>query len=395
MKAIIVDFDGNYLIVATKRGDFKRIYNNYPGCQVGDEIEVHRRKPFSFNSINSWVYSKKIMVGVACLLIMITASYSVVGYARPVTFVTMDINPSVELLLNRYDYVLKARGLDENGKTIVGDGRALRNVTLKSALSLLISRAKDFQYLNKEQNTVMITVSNINDHVSQTEEQIKEIVTEEIASQTQSSQDNNTNAIEESSETKKENDNGLNVIVENTTIKKHREAKQMNISQGRLVLYEKLKEINPEATLNHIKEASVAQILHEIMEEKLVNYEDIDKKEGNDKRQSLQDVKVFEKGTKDQLKNLEKETKKYLKSIEKDIGNRDKEVKEILKDVEKDLKEEFKQKRESLKEREKIIKQQQKAGQKKLKEHQKDINKKQKEQQKDVKKKLKEQVKEK
>ena len=120
------------------------------------------------------------MVGVACLLIMITASYSVVGYARPVTFVTMDINPSVELLLNRYDYVLKARGLDENGKTIVGDGRALRNVTLKSALSLLISRAKDFQYLNKEQNTVMITVSNINDHVSQIEEQIKEIVLKKL-----------------------------------------------------------------------------------------------------------------------------------------------------------------------------------------------------------------------
>ncbi|HHX23038.1 MAG TPA: anti-sigma factor domain-containing protein [Thermoanaerobacterales bacterium] len=395
MKAIIVDFDGNYLIVATKRGDFKRIYNNYPGCQVGDEIEVHRRKPFSFNSINSWVYSKKIMVGVACLLIMITASYSVVGYARPVTFVTMDINPSVELLLNKYDYVLKARGLNENGNIIIGDGRALRNLTLKNALNMLISRAKDFQYLNKEQNTVMITVSNINDHVSQIEEQIKEIVTEEINSETQSSQDINTNVIRESNETKIENDHSLNVIVENTTIKKHQEAKQMNISQGRLVLYEKLKEIKPEATLNHIKEASVAQILHEIMEEKLVNYEDIDKKEGNDKRQSLQDVKVFEKGTKDQLKNLEKETKKYLKSIEKDIGNRDKEVKEILKDVEKDLKEEFKQKRESLKEREKIIKQQQKAGQKKLKEHQKDINKKQKEQQKDVKKKLKEQVKEK
>ena len=40
MKGIILDFDGKYVIVVTHKGDFKRIYNNYHGCQVGDEIEI-------------------------------------------------------------------------------------------------------------------------------------------------------------------------------------------------------------------------------------------------------------------------------------------------------------------------------------------------------------------
>ena len=53
MKAIVVDIDGDYLIVANSRGDFIRIYNDYPGCQVGDEITVRETKAGFFGSMLS------------------------------------------------------------------------------------------------------------------------------------------------------------------------------------------------------------------------------------------------------------------------------------------------------------------------------------------------------
>ena len=77
MKAIVVDIDGDYLIVANSRGDFIRIYNDYPGCQVGDEITVRETKAGFFGSMLSSFAKKKALVVAACFMLMLITSYGV------------------------------------------------------------------------------------------------------------------------------------------------------------------------------------------------------------------------------------------------------------------------------------------------------------------------------
>ena len=75
MKAIIVDFDGDYLIVANRRGDFKRIYNNYTGCQVGDEITIKDSGADSVRSMLSSISTRKALAIAVCFLLMIVTGY--------------------------------------------------------------------------------------------------------------------------------------------------------------------------------------------------------------------------------------------------------------------------------------------------------------------------------
>lgn len=354
MKAIIVDFDGDYLIVANSRGDFKRIYNNYPGCQVGDEINIKESRTAFFGAMLSSIPQKKALAIIACFLLMIITSYGVYGYVNPVTYVTVDINPSVELSLNKYNLVLDARGLNDEGNVIVGNGREYRNMKLDKAFNKLLSRAMEANYLNMNTNTVMLTVSNIKDSLSPNiKKQLKDVAKAQLNNIIDEEKQNTSSVQQEpkvlgaeSLNAQDTSKNDIIIIVENTTFEKHQEAKKMDISQGKLVLYEKLKKVKPDAVLNHVKEASVTQIIEEIEKIKLEQtekYSPKGKDNGNNKNQLFKDIKSLEKDMKNQLKDIKKDNKSQQSKGVEIMGKEIKDQKNqgqptnIIKDMKKQI----------------------------------------------------------
>jgi len=367
LKAIIVDFDGDYLIVANRRGDFKRIYNNYTGCQVGDEITIKDSGADSVRSMLSSISTRKALAIAVCFLLMIVTGYSVYGYINPVTFVTVDINPSVELSLNRYNLVMDVRGLNNEGNVIVGNGKEYRNMKLDKAVNMLLSRAMESNYLNMNTNTVMLTVSNVKDTISPNmKKQLKEMAkiglkaineTTHITPSKKSGFESL--GIESSDSTETKNGDPV-IIVENTTFEKHQEAKKKNISQGKLVLYDKLKKVKPDAELNHVKEASVAQIIKEIEKINLEHTEKpVSKGKGqsDDKKQQFKDIKTLEKEIKGQLKDKRKDNKNLSKDeIKKTQDQMKNIIKDMTKEADKILKNESKLKKESIKDQKDALK---------------------------------------
>lgn len=361
MKAIIVDFDGDYLIVANSRGDFKRIYNNYTGYQMGDEITIKNSRASILGSMLSSMPCRKALAIAACFLLMIVTSYGIYEHVNPVTYVTVDINPSVELSLNRYNLVTEAKGLNHEGNVIVGNGKEYRNMKLDKAINMLLSRAMESNYLNMNTNTVMLTVSNVKDIISPNmEKQLKEMA--ETGLRAIDEKTHNTPSqksgfkslgIESSDSTETKNGDPV-IIVENTTFEKHQEAKKKNISQGKLVLYDKLKNVKPDAVLNHVKEASVAQIIKEIEKINLEHTEKpVSKGKGqsDDKKQQFKDIKTLEKDMKNQLKDKKKDNKNLLKGeIKKTQDQMKNIIKDMTKEADKILKNESKLKKESIKE---------------------------------------------
>ena len=62
----------------------------------------------------------RVFVAVAACLI--AAFVGVGGYAyatKPVAYVGVDINPSIELAINRFDCVIDARALNEDAQTVL------------------------------------------------------------------------------------------------------------------------------------------------------------------------------------------------------------------------------------------------------------------------------------
>ena len=74
----------------------------------------------------------------------------------------IDVNPSIELSVNRNEKVLQANPLNEDAETILDDMN-LKNVDLDIAVNALIGSMVRNGYLDELDNAILVTVSNENE----------------------------------------------------------------------------------------------------------------------------------------------------------------------------------------------------------------------------------------
>ena len=71
----------------------------------------------------------------------------------------IDVNPSVELSINRKNRVLEAKALNDDAKNILGDMN-LKGVDLNIAVNAVVGSMVTHGYLNELDNAILVTVSN-------------------------------------------------------------------------------------------------------------------------------------------------------------------------------------------------------------------------------------------
>ncbi|SHM67706.1 Anti-sigma factor N-terminus [Caldanaerovirga acetigignens] len=246
MKAVIVDIQRDYIIVVNKKGEFIKVQNKYKDRQIGDEIEIRE--------IDTRKLFKKIAsIAAALVIVSVLAGYAMAFY-RPVTYVTMDVNPSIEISLNRFDRTVDVIGLNEDGKRLVGNVKSYRALPAEKVMETLLERAREQKFLNPE-SVVMITISNLKDEkklalgkkLEQTAMKELEKIKGEVGISVQ-----------------QEDKNKVELYVQHSSIKLHNEAKKLGISEGKLLLYEKLKEKGVNLELENIKKMQVKDLIKEL-----------------------------------------------------------------------------------------------------------------------------------
>jgi hypothetical protein len=96
-------------------------------------------------------------VAAACLLILLGAGLLYHGWlTRAVAFVSMDINPSVEMALDRREYVCEARGLNTAGEILLSRAAVLGR-PVEEAIATILTRAVQANYLLPSQNNIVLT----------------------------------------------------------------------------------------------------------------------------------------------------------------------------------------------------------------------------------------------
>lgn len=93
-------------------------------------------------------------IAVCLLLALGTGGYSV--YRRPVSYISIDINPSIELGINRFERVVSADAYNEDGQYILKDV-ALKNIPYAKAIDRLLSDEAYSHYLT-EGSVLVFTV---------------------------------------------------------------------------------------------------------------------------------------------------------------------------------------------------------------------------------------------
>ncbi|SDM60604.1 anti-sigma-I factor RsgI family protein [Acetanaerobacterium elongatum] len=207
MKAVIVELKNGYAAALTDDGCIKKLQNK--DYAIGQVIEMKAHK------------SKKIAVWAAsAAAAVLLCSTTVWAYVSPYTYVSLDVNPSIEFSVNRFGRVLSAKAVNGDGAEILQTLK-LKNKSIEDAVRATVKQIEQAGYFSGEEpgGVVVATSSPDQNAADNLADEIKDAVIE-------TTQD-------------AEND----VEVESTSVGYERvqQAKELGVTPGKLNLVEKLK----------------------------------------------------------------------------------------------------------------------------------------------------------
>ena len=132
MKAVVLEIKEKWAAVLCEDGVIRKVKKG--NFKVGDSFDFEAENHGKVVSIGSL---RRNMVGSAAALFLIVAgvagTYSY-NNVLACSYVSLDINPSIEYTLNRQDKVVAVRGLNNDGQEIADELLSVRKTTLKEAL---------------------------------------------------------------------------------------------------------------------------------------------------------------------------------------------------------------------------------------------------------------------
>lgn len=150
MKAVVVEIRGNKAALLSDDGCVVKVKNeNY---EIGQEVSFNMKKNISIKKkIAYFAASIAVVVGVGA------ATYYV-----PTTYVSMDVNPSIEYHVNMFDKVVSVKGVNEDGSNIienVNESTKLENKSIEEAIRLTVNEVAKEGYLDYDNSGIVIATS--------------------------------------------------------------------------------------------------------------------------------------------------------------------------------------------------------------------------------------------
>ena len=137
MEAVILEIKNGFAAVLSDDGCITKTKNN--NYEIGQVIQLKNTKEF---------ITKKFAVCAASVAVMAVLSVSALAYATPYSYVSIDINPSIEYSINRFDRVLSVKAVNDDGEEILKEIKIsdLKNKTISQALSLTLDQIANMGY---------------------------------------------------------------------------------------------------------------------------------------------------------------------------------------------------------------------------------------------------------
>ena len=153
-KGLVLEINRDKAIVLTYDGEFleKKFAGKPP--QIGSEIDLN-----SFQ-VNWPAWSKIGIVAIFALIFIPILVLQLFIYPQmTVAYVTVDINPSIELGLNKYDKVTTVQGLNQEGINLLNKIQ-IKKLPVDKALEIVTEEAIKERYINiDKENAIIISYS--------------------------------------------------------------------------------------------------------------------------------------------------------------------------------------------------------------------------------------------
>jgi len=160
MKAVIVEIKGNFAAVLSDDGCITKVVNkNYA---IGQVIELNTSK-------GKIKFARRKAITMVASLAAVFTMFTVTAwaYCTPYYYVSLDVNPSIEYSVNRFERVIGVKAINEDGNKILIKLN-LQNQGIDDAIKNTIEQITAQGYLNgSEQGGICVAAYGINEENSQ------------------------------------------------------------------------------------------------------------------------------------------------------------------------------------------------------------------------------------
>lgn len=183
-KGVIMEINSKYLTLLTREGEFLKAKNLNKNYKIGEEISFYPSSDISTHKIKFFGRNKlRIMVGTSlAVMLVFFAFFPYLLNNQVYAYMSIDINPSIELGVNRHLKVISMEALNDDGNKIIEEiGDKWKKKDIEDVTKTIISEFKQDGYIKKDE-TILITTTIVNDEDNQKakkelEEKVEEITT--------------------------------------------------------------------------------------------------------------------------------------------------------------------------------------------------------------------------
>lgn len=236
VKGMLMEAKGKKGIVMTKDGQFVQVRLSGGPVALGEEISAK-----VWQQTNWFKYG---FIAAAFLLLFMLPGYHLLN-KQAIAYVALDINPSIELAVDKNINIIKAQGLNDEGSQVVSR-TDVSGMNLYEGLPVLVQQAIRDGYLAEEQdNVVLTTITTVKDQpTSQISKHKVEVAIKEPIKELQNI--------------------SASVVIEESDMDNRDGAQRVGLSTGKYLLYQAAQEQGCKVTLEEVKNQNIQQLISKL-----------------------------------------------------------------------------------------------------------------------------------
>jgi hypothetical protein len=175
-KGIILEQHRKYTILITKDGAFEKGKVRIKDAKIGEEVifEPIRSKKFFFLTKKSRRHLPARILTIACIVLVCFLPFFVFPNDKTYAYVTIDINPSIELEVDENYNVRNIRAMNDDANEIIGEVTDYLNENLEIVIQMIMNTSEENGLINDEKN-ILVGISYINGEKTDERKILKEI----------------------------------------------------------------------------------------------------------------------------------------------------------------------------------------------------------------------------
>lgn len=150
-EGIIIGVNQNYSIVLAK-GNYVKIKNKGPMTVGMDVLFTEEDRYMSENKVLRVDFGKYLAGAAALLLLFVLSTFYYNNELAVYAVITVDINPSVEVALNKGNEVIRVSALNRDGQILLEDLEDIEGLAVEEAVAHLLAQAKEGGFVKYNQD---------------------------------------------------------------------------------------------------------------------------------------------------------------------------------------------------------------------------------------------------